>query len=98
MDIKNLCDWLSKELVMEVTEKTIFLDDLGIAELEVDLFFIAFINKFEIEDVSALNINDYTLEDTNFFEIWFKGKRAKKFKVDHLLKVIEQKKWFDPNI
>ena len=96
MNKEELCNWLSKELLITVTENTVFLDDLGIAELDVDLFFVSFVEKFEI-DASSLNINDYTLEDTNLFKIWFMGKRAKKFNVGHLLKVIELKKWFDPN-
>ena len=95
MDKKDFLKWLSDELLMTVNEDTVFLKDLQLAGLDIDCFFIEFVDKFGI-DASLLNVNDYTLEDTSFFEVWFKGKRVKTFKPNHLFKVIKLKKWYDP--
>jgi hypothetical protein len=97
MNREELIEWLSKALLMQITEQTVFLDDLGLAGMDIDTFFIEFIQEFNI-DGSLLNLSEYTLEGCSLLDIWLKGKKAKKFKLDHLEKVILLRKWYDPDV
>lgn len=97
MNKKELNKWVSNYFDMEITDKTFFFRDIPFSDIDLDCFFEDFIKKFEI-DYEFLNISDYTLEGVGLFSIWFKGKKAKHFTLEHLSKVVMLKKWYDPSV
>ncbi len=96
MSKQELKSWISNYFDMNITENTVFFKDIPFSDIDLDCFIVDFMKKFEI-DSELFNISDYTLEGVSYFKIWFKGKRAKTFNIEHLLKVIELKKWYDPS-
>lgn|GEM_PF-4316436 len=80
---------------MPVTEKTVFIKDVGMYDLDAYGFFTAFADHFQI-DMTSFTMSDYDPTAQSLWAVWFKGKRIKKFNVDHLHKVIEKHAWFDP--
>ena len=91
----ELLQWLSKTLLMQVSENTVLLKDVGLSGLDLDGFFTEFSDRYDV-DMSSFVLTDYDPSSQSLLAVWFKGKRTKQFKVDHLLKVIERRTWFDP--
>jgi hypothetical protein len=90
--MKPVKNWIEEYFGIKITNETVFLKDLGIAGLDIDPFFTDFITYFEI-DASDLNVEEYTLEHTSIWQVWFKGKRIKTFNLKKLETIVENKKW-----
>ncbi|MBD78918.1 MAG: hypothetical protein CL840_08360 [Crocinitomicaceae bacterium] len=88
--------WLSNELGMKVDDNTEFFTDLDLFEEDIEIFFLKFISKFEI-DAEGFDYEEYNPRKVGLFDGLLKTKRVKTFKTDHLIQVISNKKWFDPD-
>ncbi|WP_172966838.1 DUF1493 family protein [Patiriisocius marinistellae] len=87
---------MSERLLINVTNKTVFFNDLGLDGIDLETFILEFMEEFKI-DFSLFNLEEYTLEGVNLYQIWFKGRKPKTFNVNHLEKVIAVGKWYDPS-
>lgn len=88
-------EWVSNYVGIEINEQTKFIDDLGIADFDLYLFFLEFFKEFKV-DSARFSLDEYTLDGVNLFKIWIKGIRAKEFTIDHLYDVVDRGSWFDP--
>lgn len=94
---EELLHWLRKTLGprVAINEDTVFMDDLGLAGLDVLIFFEEFAERFDI-DMSSFSESNYDPIAMRVFDVWSRGKRVKSFGTRHLVAVIERKAWFDP--
>jgi hypothetical protein len=87
---------------IEVTESTILFKELEMNGDDAYFFMLDFGKEFQI-DLDGFELSDYfPAYDRTPFHYWvikfFKPKKLdrKVFRINHLIKVVEKGKWFDP--
>ncbi|MCG9881782.1 MAG: DUF1493 family protein [Bacteroidia bacterium] len=93
--------FFSELLNMKIDEKTIFFKDLDLVGHDASEFMSRFSKTFEV-DLTDFKFKDYFLEESNIpFQYSLQqllnknSLKRKEFNIEHLRKIIEEKRWID---
>lgn len=93
-----------EELGIPMNSETVFFEDIPLNGLDLDIFFMKFFEEFNIDNAGFSPSNFYLSEYElgNFplmiFRLLFNRSKLKKktFKINHLVQVVNQGEWNDP--
>lgn len=102
-DIKNrIASFIKRKIGVEVDDSTILFGDLELIGPDADFFMKEFSQEFKV-GVKNLEFDDYFVDESSIpFHYWYlkyfhsKKLKRKEFKIDHLVEVVKEGKWFDP--
>ena len=93
--IEKLMTFIRIKTGSQINYKTKMFRDLGMADLDAEMFFLEFANEFHV-DLTALDSSQYIDWAPNISGLFKRGKKIKTFNIRHLKEVVDKGKWFDP--
>jgi len=102
---QELIEFIETKVGVKVNRDSLIFEDLGIDGLDAETFFDEFSHRFDV-DMSGFNPSEFFSSEYELSNIFLTIYRAlfrrkslekKAFKVSHLIKVIEQKRWTNPS-
>ncbi|MCH2200319.1 MAG: hypothetical protein MK081_16235 [Flavobacteriales bacterium] len=92
MTIRDFKEYISDLVGFEVEAGTIFFDDLGLDELDIEILLLKIASDFNV-DFTGFDYRDFRPRN---FEL-LTGRRHKVFDLNHLFDVVKSGKWSNPN-
>jgi hypothetical protein len=98
---KELKDFIKRVTGLRVNENTVFFKDLKLIGDDADEFMLKFKEAFDL-DMTGFKFEDYFVDEINVPFLYFYYKyfdkrkiKRKEFGIEHLQKIIKNKKWID---